>query len=492
MPPLSDLHGRWRLAAAVSVLALLGLALRLPGFPAAELWTDDAWVALQQRAPFDVAIHMGLTSPGFNALESLWISMRPGSAAWAQVLPLAVSVATVPIAAGALRWATGSWTTGVVSAGILALSPIGITYATRVKQYPFDALLALLVLAIGLRMVLAQRSGEELSRRLLWVGCWIGAVAVLISAATAPMVAIGLGLPVLLRLRRPDGRPSPRSLAPLLLPAASVILVALLVVRPLPPSLHGYWAFLLPDWSAGPRPFVRSVGTSVRGVFEGLYPLPGLLGLLLSVSAAALLLRRRPSVAALLLAPFGVALVLLCLRVSPLGGGRIDMWLYPSLAVLVGCAAAELVRAVPRLPAWPAVTVALAALLAATVAQDVEHYPATNVRAQLAYIERERLPGDQVLVAPLAVYTYAWLTDEPLDFRVDRREATNFGVDVRGGETRLTSAAEAAGGAAPCGNAPRIWSVSVGPDLVDDQLRRCGYQRRDTPVRGLGVWLQTA
>ena len=53
-----------------------------------DLWYDDAWVALSQRAPLSQAIHMGVGAPGFTIVMRWWMGLAEGSIPWAQTFAL--------------------------------------------------------------------------------------------------------------------------------------------------------------------------------------------------------------------------------------------------------------------------------------------------------------------------------------------------------------------------------------------------------------------
>jgi hypothetical protein len=282
-----------------------------------------------------------------------------------------------------------------------------------------------------------------------------------------------------------------RQLAVILLPLLAMLAVLVLVVEQLPPSLHVYWRALFPDWHAGVGSALRTLETVTRGVFQGLSSLPPALGALCFVGAVGVLLTARDWwIAAQLVGPLALGFALVASGAAPMGGGRIDMWLYPALAMTIGMAAEHAVRYLQALCLGSAVVGgAIAVLAALAFTQRQLYYPSTNIRQQLAYIAEHRARGDQVDVATSAVYEYAYLTSDKLRFRVDKSDLPGFAVSVIG-TTELLDAPGGRGATTPptCTNALRIWWVSVGPDPAERRLRACGYRLDATPVPHLDLW----
>lgn len=86
---------------------------------------------------------------------------------------------------------------------------------------------------------------------------------------------------------------------------------------------------------------------TLTAVIDGLVPFGGVVGLILAGAALAIIVWRSRPLSLLLAGPVVVALVLAALELMPLGGGRIDMFLYPGLAILLGLAVDEVARWIP-------------------------------------------------------------------------------------------------------------------------------------------------
>jgi hypothetical protein len=471
--------------ASTILLTIAGLVIRLPGFQIRELWRDDAWVALEARAPLRMAAHMGITARGFNGLEALWVHLDPSSATWAQVPILLIAIVLIPLAAYLVTRATGSPVAGLVTAAILAFSPMAITYATRVKQYELDTLLSLLLLTGAIKLVRTDPQQRKLARL-----CWLGVIAVLLSASTAPVAAVAIGVPLLDDLRRRRRPPNTELLAIAALALVGLVTIYVVATQ-LPPSLHNYWQGLFPNWNAGLSSGLHTMLYVVRQFCKHLILIRPTLAALLLLAAAVTVVVRDRVVALILLGPLVLALILDVAGISPLGGGRIDMWLYPSVAITAGLALDALAQRIRtervRLGLTSAAVVGLGVL---GFTASHWYYPSSNVRRQIAYIAKHRRPGDQVDVATLAVYTYALYTPERLVFRVDEANLTGFAVRTADSTELLDANGDRATRTPTCTAAQRVWWVSVAPDPSERRLTQCGYRQAAEPIPHLDLWVR--
>ena len=340
--------GRSRVVLALGLV--VALVVRLPGLTTKDLWFDDAWAALPAREPLHNAIHMVVTNPGYTLANRLWIGLYPEATWWAQLPALLFGLLGVLGIAALLRYLNTSRLVQIVGTSIVVLSPTTVTYSTRVKEYAFDFLLGLILLALAERV---RRNGA--SKHLIHLGVF-SVVSVFMSFSTAVVIA-GVWLAVLIlalwqrELRR-------KILAVFMATFTAAAAVALPFALSVPPVLNHNWrrrGFLF-----DPSTFHSARHTLVAifsGIAHGLLAVPialsststswKLWALVVAVSvvtciALALMLavrrtiRSRPTLsrttpASLVLLTAVVAA--LASRV-PLGDGRTDEAVFPALIVL--------------------------------------------------------------------------------------------------------------------------------------------------------------
>ncbi|HEU4562185.1 MAG TPA: glycosyltransferase family 39 protein [Longimicrobium sp.] len=407
-----------RARAVVAGALLVGVLLRLMQYAVnRSLWLDEGllvsnfldrpWAALLQ--PFD----RGQTAPvGFLALVKGLATVLGRGELVLRLAPLLAGLATLALLPrAARRFVTRPALPFAVA--IVALAPYLVYYSSEVKQYAFDALLSLLVL--WLAHDLARRPHD---RRTALAFAAVGVVGAWFSQPVIFMLA-GAGTVLGLRaLRRRDRA----ALATLALQGAAWLAsfaAAYLVSRHQledPQYMREFWrAGFLPltpgtthEWTWLPRMLARAFREpmGVMGKDDSWVSTLGQAGAVIAfLAGAAWMARHRRLRLALLLAPAGFALTASALHVYPFGseylaGGRVLVFLLPSLALVT----AEGIAALPRLvPASPGRLLKLAAaalvLLPSAVyaAVSVPHLRA-EVKPLLEYVNENRQPGDVMYV----------------------------------------------------------------------------------------------
>jgi hypothetical protein len=433
-------------------IGALAVVVRLPGLTTSGLWRDDAWTALGSRESLGTAVRMGSTAPGFTLLERLWIGFHPGSSLWAQMLPLGLGLLGVVATYAVLRFHGLRAATGLLGAFLVATSPVAVQYSTRVKEYSADLILACLLLWLGERV---RRSPSMRTTGGLAVA---SALAVLISASTAPVIAGVWACVVLLGIReRTTIWSSAAAGGPLAVFLGGLYFFRL---RHLPRVLHNFWAA---DGSFVDRSSVVGFWTSLGHIWGhlgvGLLAAIGhvdTLGApigptgvvfvttlaLVALMMVGLTAGARGQAAALTI------LVAICASVAgaiPLGTGRTDEAIYPPILLLAGLGCEEILRplrsrlgqrrsdgahgAVPT-----GITVALVAMSLLSVVVEPPSYPKINVRALAAYVAAHQKPADRMLVDPYDRYTWA--------LYVERAAVVRFGSDWGAGFTVVTDSVD--------------------------------------------------
>ena len=398
------------LAAALALVVLAGV-LRAAPLGASSLWLDDAWVALVSRADSlgDLRL-VSLTAPGFSLVLAGWMAATGGSAAAAQLLPFLFAA----VAPGALYLVAARRGAPPVVAGaagaFLAVAPLGIDFATRVKQYSLDALLGAALLGLGWWVA------ELPDERRRWA--WLTGAGVAAMVLTAGVVPVALGALAAGGLAAWRGGSGARRLAVV----SGAVFAGVggawwaLVLRPaVNDALRTYWEGHYLQVDDGVATAVREVPRVLGDVLAAASPLPVWASAVLLAGGVTWLALRRRLVAALVVVPLLVGLVLAALQLAPLGGGRTDHHLFPVVALGMAFALEPTWR---RRSVALGVAAALAVALAVTVPAP-RPYPQEDLRPLVERLERELRSDDTVLVYPSAVWAYALYADLPIDVVAD-------------------------------------------------------------------------
>jgi hypothetical protein len=330
----------------------------------------------------------------------------------AQLPAFFAGLAVLPALWWALRcFSVEPWIAAVVAVAV-SLSPVVITYSTRVKPYTAELVLAALVL--GLSTARSPRFGW-------WLLGLVSMVAFTISFATAPVIGAAW-LVIAMRERK-----SPAFLRSVLRPAAAVGLWSLFILwltwHPVPPSLKAFWQPFFIDWST-PSSIARSAQHLLGGLSSGMTGAPLLTTSRPLTTLAALSMLGGLSVLCLLgvwvnrlhvLAPTLVmvfAVILSGLHLVPLGSGRTDEVLYPALAILLAFGLSTLCDVqhlhLRRVVSAGTVAATLIVLVASVTVHRAE-YPLSDLNGALHQAESVVGRGRSVTVidAPLR-YNFAW------------------------------------------------------------------------------------
>ena len=411
---------------AALFLAGLSLVLRAPGLSSHGLYRDDAWPALAARTDIGRAVRLGVTVPGYELFLRLWLGLGH-STMWAQAPALVASVTGVVAVFVAARWLGCRTAAALVAGGILALSPVSVLYATRVKQYSFDALFTIVILVLAVAVI---KSPGSRSRWTLLVGASMAAT--LFSASVFPVTVSSL-LVCTWFARRATRHLRPAVVA-LAFYGAFTTLYAVVVLRSVPDPLRDSWRANYIDHT-GVRALVSSTWHVLDEFTAGLFYRHGPLGPLVLVALAVAVCRWRRDIAALLIGPVLLALALALGGRVPFGGGRTDEYLYPCVALAAAVVAEHVLR-------WPslsrtapsALALAVAVALAAfALTRGLQHaranpYPAVDMAALISAVDLARQPGDAVIVGPLSRHPFAWSQASAPRLVFSRQYATGFTI----------------------------------------------------------------
>jgi hypothetical protein len=409
------------------LLALLvGALLRLLQYGVnRSLWLDEALLSLNVLTrPADVLVSQplqyGQTAPaGFLLLQKLAVGIAGSSEYVLRFMPLVAGLAALFwFPRVARRYATRPAVP--LAVGLFALAPFLVYYSSEAKQYAFDVLAAVAILAC------AAAVHRRPAGRALAVFAAVGVAAVWVSQPAVFMLA-GTGTVLGIEALRARDRRRIGALAGVAAAWAASFAGAYALSRNAladPEYMRAFWRAGFPDgvlWL--PRMVVRLFREPL-GVF-GEDPTPlSLLQTVAGVAAFALgawwMARRRRTRLALLLAPALAALLAAALRLYPFGAdytsaGRVLLFLLPALVVVVAEGTVRIGRMVGGGAGRAAAGVVGAALLAPSLmyaAVQVPHVRA-EVKPLLDYAADQWQAGDVLYVhyagrAPFVYYAHRY------------------------------------------------------------------------------------
>jgi len=416
---------RWQAPLALLAIVGFGAWTRASGFSSSSLWFDDAWSAMPARVGLSTAVRMITTAPGYTLGMRAWLRLHPQATWWAQLPAFVVGLVGIVAVFFVLRYFSSWWPLPYVGALVVAASPVAVAYATRVKQFGVDLVLACLVLWLFERW---RRSARLRDASLLAAGC---ASSLLVSTTTLLVCVPAAAVAVLSALTAADRRRGALLVAGVT--GATLVASDVLWLRHLSPSLHFGWTkhgYLLSTSSLHRIAFsLEAMGT---GIFHWMLGTPlgrtrlstaiTPLGVVLALVAAAVLavivapplvaFGRRRSPGPLVVPALAVmlAIVLALLAKSPFGGGRTDEVLYPAILVLAAgaiTAAAERFDERARRLALAGVVVVVAVLVGVGATHRAA-YPTSALRTLDAELRPHVRPGDVVVVDPWVTFTWAY------------------------------------------------------------------------------------
>ncbi len=405
-------RARYPDAVALGLLAVVAVGLRAPLLSSHGLYRDDAWPALATRSGLSQSLRIGVTAPGFEMFLRLWVGLSHATV-WAQVPALVASVTAVVGVYLVARRIGCRPPAALVAGAVLALSPVSVLYATRLKQYSVETALAVGIVALALW---AAREPSALR----WAALVAAAAAA--GAFSVPLVSVGglalawVGWRRWAIARAADdggGAPVVRTLVGLGAFAVFAAIEALVVLGSVPPSLRRLWTINYVDLS-GPGPALISTIRILDAFMAGLVYRHGPTGALMlgAVVVGALAFRR--DVGLLVLGPLAAGVALAAAHRAPLGGGRVDEYLYPGVALASAMAVQKVLdlpglRSIPPMATGAALgcAVVVFAMTAGRAQVRLNPYPGDDMAALQGRLSSQAEPGDGVVVSPFSRYPWA-------------------------------------------------------------------------------------
>jgi len=419
--------------AVVAAALAYGWYLRSVDLGPGSLWLDDAWVAVLSRAPSirDFLIHGSSSPPLFNAIVSLCIWLLPGRELSAQIFPfVCANLAIVATAFAAYLVTRRAWA-GAIAAIVVACHPGAIEYAARVKQYSSD-MLVVAAHVVGFCLLTDRPSARSLWIYTLAAGACLplSTTSLFVAATFFPFAVVGLS-------RRGVGGRHVAGATAVMLAADGLVFYG--VVRPgTNAALREFWApNYLPSDSASA--FIRSAQTVLADwVAQCLHGFASsqrqywvvAAGAAL-VALAALSLIITPGRRTYVLANFGLLAGILFASASrrfPLGTGRVDLFLVPLLAILLGAGIAFVGQAkhfAHRILWWAA---AAGFVLLKFPAPRTPAYPVQVSSPLVAFLGQEKNGDDVLLVNVHGTFALGYYSPWPPSFVPDASLGTGFHV----------------------------------------------------------------
>lgn len=317
---------------ALGLIGLLAVALyeRWPALDPYSLWLDDQWVTVLARyASLRELFELGAPVPlGFVVMLKMVMTVF-GDHAWTmQIAPLVFGLVQIPLIGWLAFRITGRVSLGLFAAALLTGSRTFAIYNIRVKQFSFESLVTLVLLALAVLWL--QRRGR---------GTWLALITVAALSMLASFTAAIVGLLVVngLLLHRVLGADDELPTVTrativgcLLYDAFAVAFTALVHASQSNSDIVSFWnVYYMPlnDWSAA-WAYLSSDG--VRFLVGAV---PGNLSWLAvgaAIAPALLLIRRGWRLAGVGLIVFYVGLLAAsAMHLYPLGGRRTDIFSYP-------------------------------------------------------------------------------------------------------------------------------------------------------------------
>ena len=434
-------------------LVTVAYATRDSSLAGSPVHTDDAWVLLGWKAhDWSDVQHAGSSSLGFVLLLRAWLGLVGFTHLHAQWLPLTASLLGAPsFLLVALRMRI-RYSAALLGAALLLGSPVLVSYATRVKQYSFEVLLAILL--IGLAAAVLR---DPMARR-PWIAFSIGSViSLVVSFALVGIVVAGFGAALVAAWRKGGFDRLRRSAGPICAIAVALFIGSwfLTIIRPTrSTALHDFWSgFYLSEPVGTPPapPWWHWTDTSHHGLlahdwklvqflFDGAFSGPTIVLIIAFVVASVIVAIRRPFHALLFGVPVLFAVGGSLVQLSPFGGGRTDAWLYAPMTFMIVSAVDIVVRRVTdgrrsdarksgeskRAGLALDGSVILIALFCFANIPAATAFAWPDVTPLITTLEASRTRHDLVVVGTAFTFTYALYAPQPVATTVSDRNATHF------------------------------------------------------------------
>ena len=402
---------RVRPAAWTTAAIAVGVSLRAVHYIRnPDVWHDEAALLVNVVERGYRSLLAPLTyheaAPPLFLFAERWLALHLGDGTWSmRLLPLAAScaalVALVP-AAQRLRAATAP-----VAVLLMASSNRLIDHSVEAKPYAVDVLLA----AAAASLFTATREWTVTRRLVLFT-----ALTPFLVWASYPGIFLVGGLacgmlPAVWTEHRGRSWTAFVTLAAVAA-ASAALLLAVPIHAQRSPELLSVWHGTFP---AGLTPAALALwaGRAAIGIADYCFrPVGGVLLVPVAIGAASLVRRGEGALAAMLLAPIGLAAAAAIAHQYPFVGARVMIYSLPALSLLAAEGLGDLVERVPSRASLLAATAAAAALIPPLILDGrdlIRPWPRPATASATAFVLAARRPGDLV-ASPQWEYRYYFRT----------------------------------------------------------------------------------
>jgi hypothetical protein len=419
--------------AVVVAAVVYGGYLRSINLAPGSLWLDDAWVAVLSRAPTlrEFFIHGSSSPPLFNGMVALCIWVLPGREVAAQIFPFVCANLAIAMTAVAAYLLTRRAWAGALAAVIVACDPAAIEFAGRVKQYSSD------MLVVAAHVVAFCVLRDRPSVRSLWIYVLGAGAGLLLSTVSVFVVAALFPFTIVAVARR--GVAMRQVVGATAAMAAIMVSVYFGVLRPgINTALREFWApNYLPAGSVaaftqsaqvvGAEWLARGLHGFAAGQRQTWVVAAGAIAVVLGAFSLLRTPGRRLYVVANVVLVLGI-LAASAARRFPLGTGRVDLFLVPLLAILIGAGVAfvgQIKHLVPRI-LWAA-AVAVFVLVKFPVRRAAA-YPVQISSPLVTMLGREKAADDVLLLNVHASFALGYYSPWRPSFVADATLGTGFHV----------------------------------------------------------------
>jgi hypothetical protein len=439
----------------VGLVALGYLSWRAQNRPPA-VFSDDAWQLFAWKAHRWTDFHRATyTAFGFGLLERLWLSAVSFSTSHARILPLVFGLAIPPTFLLVGMRMRLRFTSALLGAVVLLVSPELVGQVIHVKQYMFDVVWSILVIGC------ADATIRNPSCRAAWVRLGVlSAVGLVFSFATVGVVVPAILIGAIAFVRASGVREFVRSTAARIA-AGVAVLAGIWFIAVIAPNeskpLHDFWSGFYLRLSQSHHDWAL-----ITQVFKLEFPVPWPLFFVAFILSCVVVAIARPLYCALFLLPVLLAIAAAFAEKAPLGAGRTETWLYPPMVFMIVTAVdlgADRLRAKiesgrGRGDARPrryvadglVAAVSCALVLAFTLGgypAGGESYPSAiepvqpNVVPLIARMESQRRADDLVVVGTSVTFLYALYAPQRITTVVTPTFSTNWAPKIEGIRTLM-------------------------------------------------------
>lgn len=418
----------------ILAMVLSAFYLRYPQLGASSLWLDDAWVAVAIRLNFFDVLQTSQTAPGFSWLLVFW-SFLFGDSVLSLQSPAFIFGILGPIAIYLFALKVGIKTPlALLAATFLITSPNHISMSGSVKQYSLEAFFTVILFWLSYSIIKETNKSKWI---LLFVFSLLATItsSVLALVVAAAYLAAGIALLKDLYSKYPN-----LNTKLIVMPAISTIGFASFalfwwlsfVQGAANETLRNMWRDGYINTGDGIVNFFVSLFKHFLFLLHNFSPIKNdYVAIILCISLLLVMLRRF-NLGVLLVGPIIFAFIASSLHMLPIGdkGGRTDIFMYSSVALLISAGLNELWKLKQYL-SIPARFLTLALIMGnyALADRSDAYYP-QDIRPLVQILEEKRQDKDGIIVWNHSNWAFGLYTTLPISIKPTKQYATGFQVEI--------------------------------------------------------------